>query len=213
MKQPIELKGSGAGLVIQANENLDHRLFLESLEILLEEGGDFFIGGRVVGLTGVDYTYVQKAAIEGLLERRGLRVVSLEHPTRAAAVTPEPEKEPPLTVPEIACESETKLIKGTLRSGNRVDHQGDVVIFGDVNPGAEVYSEGNIIVLGKLRGVAHAGASGKKTAFIVAMDFRPTQLRIATTITRPPEEAPASEKYPEIAYLNEEGQMVLEPVN
>ncbi len=212
MKQPIELKGSGTGLVIQANENLDHRLFLETLETLLEEGGDFFKGGRVVGLTGVDYSYVQKAEIERLLERGGLRVVSLEHPTRAAAVEPEPEQVETV-VPEIPCGSETKLIKGTLRSGNRVDHHGDVVIFGDVNPGAEVYSEGNVIVLGKLRGIAHAGASGNTSAFIVAMDFRPTQLRIATTITRPPEEPPEGENYPEIAYLNDKGQMVLEPVN
>jgi septum site-determining protein MinC len=51
-----------------------------------------------------------------------------------------------------------------------------------VNPGAELIASGDIVVVGALRGVAHAGAQGDRTARVIALDFAPTQLRIATVI-------------------------------
>ena len=78
----------------------------------------------------------------------------------------------------------TKVIKGVLRSGRRVDFEGSIVVLGDVNSGAEIVAEGNVIVLGKLRGFAHAGAKGNRSAFIAAMEISPTQLRIADIIMK-----------------------------
>ena len=62
--------------------------------------------------------------------------------------------------------SETKFHKGSLRSGQRIEFEGSIVIIGDVNAGAEVVAGENIIVLGTLRGLAHAGAKGNKDAVI-----------------------------------------------
>lgn len=78
----------------------------------------------------------------------------------------------------------TKVIKGMLRSGRRVDFEGSIVVLGDVNSGAEIIAEGNVIVLGKLRGFAHAGAKGNRSAFIAANEINPTQLRIADIIMK-----------------------------
>ncbi len=57
--------------------------------------------------------------------------------------------------------SETKFVQNSLRSGQRQEYPGSIVICGDVNAGAEVIAGGNIMILGALRGLAHAGANRK----------------------------------------------------
>ena len=78
----------------------------------------------------------------------------------------------------------TKVYRGTIRSGQRLEFEGSVVILGDVNGGSEVIAEGNIVVLGNLRGFAHAGAKGNRSAFVAAEAIAPTQLRIADVIMK-----------------------------
>ncbi len=68
--------------------------------------------------------------------------------------------------------SETKFHRGSLRSGQKIESEGSLVIIGDVNSGAEVIASDNIIVLGALRGLAHAGAKGNKQAIIAARTSR-----------------------------------------
>ncbi len=71
---------------------------------------------------------------------------------------------------------------GTLRGGQALQHVGNIVVIGDVNPGAELVASGDILVFGALRGVAHAGAQGDASARVHALELAPTQLRIATFI-------------------------------
>ena len=71
---------------------------------------------------------------------------------------------------------------GTLRGGQALHNVGNIVVIGDVNPGAELVAGGDIAVFGSLRGVAHAGAQGDAGARVYAIDLSPTQLRIATLI-------------------------------
>ena len=79
--------------------------------------------------------------------------------------------------------------RGTLRSGQSCRHAGTVVILGDVNPGAQVISGGDVLVWGRLRGFAHAGAMGDDRAIVAALDFEPVQLRIAGHIAMTPKGA------------------------
>jgi len=102
----------------------------------------------------------------------------------------------------------TMPVHRTLRSGNSVRFEGDVIVYGDVNPGAVVQATGNIVVLGSLKGVAHAGAGGDEDAFIMALALRPTQLRIARKIAVPPKRDTAA--LPERAFVDGE-QIVIEP--
>lgn len=81
----------------------------------------------------------------------------------------------------------TKFVKGTVRSGVLIQSDGNVVILGDVNPGSEIKAKGNIVVMGTIKGLVHAGTDGDRSAFIVATGLKPTQLRIADLITRPPD--------------------------
>ncbi len=72
--------------------------------------------------------------------------------------------------------------RGTLRGGQALHNLGNLVVIGDVNPGAELVASGDIVVFGALRGVAHAGAQGDRSARVIALELAPTQLRIATLI-------------------------------
>ena len=78
--------------------------------------------------------------------------------------------------------SETKFIKGNLRSGQREEFSGSIAILGDLNYGAEVIAGENIIVTGKIRGMAHAGANGNKKAIITANSIEATQVRISNIV-------------------------------
>lgn len=96
-----------------------------------------------------------------------------------------------------------KFIRTTLRGGVRIQHDGAVVVVGDVNPGAEIVAAGNVIVLGMLRGMVHAGANGSRDAFISALKLKPTQLRIADLIARCPDDADNPGCFPEIASVKD----------
>lgn len=78
--------------------------------------------------------------------------------------------------------SETTFHKGSLRSGQKLEVEGSVVIIGDVNSGAEVIAADNIAVIGTLRGLAHAGAKGNKEAIITASTLDAVQLRISNIV-------------------------------
>ncbi len=78
--------------------------------------------------------------------------------------------------------SETKYIQNCIRSGQKEEYSGSLVIFGDVNAGAEIIAGGNIAILGSLRGLAHAGANGNTMAVISANSIDVTQVRIANLV-------------------------------
>ena len=74
--------------------------------------------------------------------------------------------------------SRALLYRSTLRGGQKIVHEGDVIITGHVNVGSEVSAEGHIVVLGKLQGLAHAGCKGDETASVSARSFESGQVRI-----------------------------------
>ncbi|MFK7802203.1 MAG: septum site-determining protein MinC [Anaerolineae bacterium] len=101
------------------------------------------------------------------------------------------------------------VLTETIRSGRSIYFGGHIIIMGDVNPGAEIVADGNIVVWGKLSGLVHAGADGDSSATVSALDLSPTQLRIADRITIAP---PADKKripVPETAHVKN-GQIVAE---
>ena len=95
-------------------------------------------------------------------------------------------------------------LKTTVRSGTTIRHPGTVVIWGDVNPGGEVIADGDIMVWGSLRGIAHGGARGSQESCILALRLEPTQLRIADSVATVAAASPENAE-PEVAYLTKEG--------
>lgn len=96
---------------------------------------------------------------------------------------------------------EIQMRVGTVRSGQIFSFEGNILFAGDVNPGGVIQSTGDIYVLGALRGLAHAGSNGDQKAIIAASVLKPTQLRIADVISRPPDRWDESEVGMRFAYL------------
>ena len=92
-------------------------------------------------------------------------------------------------------------VRKNIRSGQKISYDGTLIIFGDVNAGAELEAAGHILVLGALRGVAHAGCKGDKKAVIYANQLRSVQLRIADLIARAPDGENTKRNIPEIARI------------
>ncbi|WP_320677392.1 septum site-determining protein MinC [Prochlorococcus sp. MIT 1300] len=103
----------------------------------------------------------------------------------------------------------TMFHEGTLRSGEHLESEGDVLVLGDVNPGATITAKGNVLIWGRLLGTAHAGKGGNDFAKIVALQLRPLQLRISNAIARGPAEKPEP-GLAEEAYL-QSGQILIKP--
>jgi septum site-determining protein MinC len=99
---------------------------------------------------------------------------------------------------------EPLYLQRTVRSGMDIRHQGTIIIMGDVNPGGEVIAAGDIIIWGRLRGIAHAGHPNNPQCLIMALQMEPTQLRIADRVARSPE-TPPPQFDPEIAYVTPQG--------
>lgn len=133
----------------------------------------------------------------GMTPRSGLELnqspsnseVSLQRESESAAVTPWADE------PGEDVSPPPYVHRGTLRSGHSIRHAGTVVILGDVNPGAQVISAGDILVWGRLRGTVHAGAMGDARAIVAALDFEPVQMRIAQHIAMSPKGASSNPGY------------------
>jgi septum site-determining protein MinC len=199
MHNGITIKGIRDGLLITLGEGpWDERM--ARLAQRLEAGATFYQGGRAaldVGSRPLQPEQIEEA--RAVLERAGVTLWALLSTCDATVVaavraglvpdlglarSPAPHEAAPPPEPAPG----GLVIARTLRSGQRIEHPGDVVIIGDVNAGAEVVAGGHIVVWGRARGLLHAGALGNEDAVICALDLAPTQLRIAGHIARSPDE-------------------------
>jgi septum site-determining protein MinC len=113
-----------------------------------------------------------------------------------------------LTPRDVRESEDTLFLRRTVRSGQAIHHASNVVVLGDVNPGAEIVAGGDIIVWGVLRGLVHAGYPENENALVCSLQLVPVQLRIAHLLSRPPEGFEAQPR-PEVASIRE-GQIVVE---
>lgn len=81
----------------------------------------------------------------------------------------------------------TLYIRKTIRSGQSISSDGNIIIIGDVNPGSEIIAKGDITVWGILGGIAHAGSDGNNYARIRALKLNPVQIRIGEIFARRPD--------------------------
>lgn len=165
--------------------------------------------------------YVDLEQLQGFLLQHNLNLVALravEPRTIVAGAalgvmtqprTPTPpaqQQQPPR--PTQDQQDKAYLYEGCLRSGDCLEHGATVVVLGDVNPGARIRAAGDVIVWGRLRGMAHAGSQGNAAARIAALQLQPQQVRIASaTALGPGDHAPPGQ--PEQA-VQRNGQIVIE---
>ena len=135
----------------------------------------------------------------------GARSDLAERRVRGVRARPEPPPVGATSEAAIAAQPSPTVLyhRGPLRGGQSLANVGHIVVVGDVNPGAELVAGGDIVVFGRLSGVAHAGAQGERSARVYALVLAPTQLRIATTIAAGSDERAAT-PVPEEAFLDGE---------
>lgn len=138
-------------------------------------------------------TAAESLGIKAIIGRLGLahhqgRRLRQEQKEKAEAEAVQAEVETatvsePSPAPDAEQEQEATLyIKRTLRSGQKAVYPGNIVLWGDLNPGAELEAEGDVLVLGTVRGRIHAGCNGNEQAQIYCQSLHPTVVRIADGI-------------------------------
>lgn len=225
----INIKGTRKGLVICVDSTRDFEELKSILRSKIESASGFFKGAKFTfrldknplsleeakelqdiccqhGLVPDEHIDWQPCASPAPLMRMPQQLQQAVKPvvTRATAA----KSLPTIGVSEKELTEPGMLFQQGLRSGQKIHYRGNVIVLGDANPGSEITATGDIVVMGTLRGIAHAGAAGNEAARIMAYRLQPTQLRIAGRICRPPDKDSGGRE-PEIARLVA-GQMMIE---
>lgn len=214
----IQIKGIRDGLLVSFIE-APWEQQRSALLANIDEKASFFQGARLAIDLGTQILRVNELSdLRDYLSERGVSlwaVLSQSPVTEQTAQLlglatriskPRPEQQHNA---EPAPEDQALFVNKTLRSGQRVEYPGTVIVLGDVNAGAEVIAHGNVIVWGRVRGMIHAGAAGDLTAMICALDLSATQLRIADEVSAVLK--PQKNPRPEVASINHEGHLQSEP--
>ncbi|MCX7695491.1 MAG: septum site-determining protein MinC [Caloramator sp.] len=196
----IVIKGTKEGLILYLNSNNKESVEEEIIN-KFDNAKDFFKGSslKIVDKLNVFDEIYLRYMQELLKDRYGINAYY-----ENIKVKEETEK-----VFSGIYEGKTKFIKSTVRSGQRIHYQGNIVVIGDVNSGAEIIANGNIVILGALRGVVHAGANGNRKAIVAAYMLQPALLKIADITSRAPDEK-IKPKVPEVAKVKD-NLIVIEP--
>jgi len=177
----VTIKGTGEGLEFWTDDNASYKDIRSALMGRLGANAAFFSGSdKPVTFYGKHFSAPQKRELKTILsDNFGL------HKVVFADDEPAPEKpEPPKQAEK---ENVSVFLCDTVRSGQRIESEGDITIIGDVNSGAELAAAGNICVFGRLSGIAHAGVNGDRCACIVANKLAAPQVRIAGKIALLPD--------------------------
>jgi septum site-determining protein MinC len=216
MPDPITIKGIREGLLVTVGDAETWPITAQGLLTRIDETADFFkgaklalaIGARAISAADLgrlrDDLSERNVSLWAVLSDSPLTVsaaqalgLNVALPTSAPAKREQQERE---TDSEEA-RQEAVYLRRTLRSGRSVRHTGHVIVVGDVNAGAEIVADGDVVVWGHLRGTVHAGANGDADAVVCALELSPTQLRIADLIAVSP--AHRGEARPELARIKD----------
>jgi septum site-determining protein MinC len=231
----IAIKGTRNGLLLTLEPETPFSELLNALSHRLSEAPGFFQGASLaLDTRRRNLRISERTQLEELLANYQMSVTPLEQTflvkqhepdVISTEVVSEPSidvsSEPTITA-EILSEQtlaligrldprdsdDTLFLRRTIRSGQAIHHSSNVVILGDVNPGAEIVASGDILVWGALRGMVHAGYPNNENALVCSLVLAPVQLRIANLLSRPPDGFQVQAR-PEFATIKN-GQIVVE---
>lgn len=204
----LKVKGINDSLVMVFEKGS----FAEYLKLIEEKviaNKQLFSGSRVIfqgeGLKSLSHDELME--LQKLCLDNGMILNNTDTTNASPKKPPQPNK-PDVAIPN---DNNNLIIQKNLRSGQKVHSEGSVVIWGDVHESAEITAAGDIIVLGKLAGIAHAGYYGNEEGIVFALNLVPSQIRIGNVISRASDDQ-GKRPYPEIAFL-EEGNICVQEYN
>ncbi len=210
-KKGIVFKGNNEGLVIVIPDDYDFSKAKAEIEEKVQNAARFFRGAKIkVVYRGITLTPEEEDEIRNVLDEKSGAIIeslSKDDESKLNAFIAKRPKKVPVSSHKLFFSSDDagpcKFVRSTVRSGTRIEFDGSVVVIGDVNPGGEIVASGNVIVLGALRGMVHAGSKGNRDSFIYALKLKPTQIRIAEAIARMPEGSDENKICPELARIKD----------
>lgn len=202
MNQPVLIKGVRSGLVLKLDSEMDFEELKPLIKDKFSESESFFGSAHMVlSIEGRNTSEKETGEILDIIKdttKLQIEAVVLEDEELekkfSDMIGPDPGNEKEIrelkktnadlakTIEQMthSINSEhAEIHAGTLRSGSDIVTQGSIVILGDVKPGATVTAGGSIFVMGALQGTADAGAYGDSTAFVMALNMDPLQIRIS----------------------------------
>jgi len=181
MSNHVIIKGKNDRLVIALNPDIDFLDICDILKTKILEAKNFIGNSRMaIEFSGRALTNEEENKLIGIITENSNIVISYIFSKRTDS-----EEEMDLeNINPLIEEGKTHFFRGTLRSGSKIESDGNVVVLGDVNPSSIIKARGNVIVLGHLNGTVYAGLGGDDRAFIGAVHFNPIQITIGMkTIT------------------------------
>lgn len=206
MKSSVIIKGNKYGFQIVLNPTLPFEELLHEVAVKFKESIHFFDFSRPIAVSfeGRDLTQgEQNLLVDTIMENSGLKIsyiidgakaVETQFAQALSAMEEEMpvEEEEELTemidFPESRLGKNGQFYRGTLRSGQKIEVDGSIVILGDINPGAQIIAGGNVVVLGCLKGTVFAGYPEDKNAFVASLMMEPMQIQIGNCIARSPDQ-------------------------
>ena len=203
----VKIKGLKSGLQLTFAKGASFDDVQANLLHKLQTGEKFFIRGTTVFVPKDFFAEEQNEKLLRMFHRHGMLFsTELKMPTFP--------KTPTKTVVEVKKAEEPApkmlVINRTVRGGQEVKTESSVMIFGNVNPGAQIVAGGNIDIRGICRGFVHAGAFGDESAFVVADRLMPMQIRIADVIARSPDNMEKAQQAERASI--KDGHIVFEPI-
>ncbi len=224
MSQAVIIKSNRYGIHLILDRDMPFQSLLGAIVSKFTESAKFFAGAKLaISFEGRELTPDQETAvIDAVTSATGIEILCI--------VDEDPEHEEFIRQQIEACQASiqqpyvgvgTQFYRGTLRSGQYLESDSGIVVVGDVNPGASVSSGGSVIILGAVKGNVYAGLGGDDSAFIVALDMDPIQIRIGNILAKSPDRVAGKKKTrrkvketvlnPQIAYTKE-GTICIEPL-
>lgn len=210
----VVFKGTKEGLYILLKEDMNLNKIKDNLNEKIKPSKRFFEGAKIVNFKGKQLTREEFDELKDLVENDyGMSVLG-EYAEHTGMLLDKEESKESTAYEKLpydnVIQDKVLMLRATVRSGQFIEYYGNIVIIGDVNPGAQIKATGSIIVMGTMRGVAHAGSNGDYGAFVAALNLLPAQIRIGDIITRSPDGLGIRTSVPEMAVVKR-GMIFVEP--
>ncbi len=186
MSQAVVIKSNKYGINLILDKNMPFQELLVAIKEKFQESEKFFKDAKMaISFEGRALTQEEEyQIIETITENTSISIICIVDNDEAHADMVKQQIE---AYYDSVAGREGEFYRGTLRSGQVLESVSSVVIVGDVNPGAKIISQGNIVVLGALKGNAYAGAAGDSNCFIVALEMDPIQIQIGDILAKSPD--------------------------
>ncbi len=212
MKSSVIIKGNKYGFQIVLNPTLPFEELLREVAEKFKESIRFFDFSQSIAVSfeGRDLTQgEQNLLVDTIVENSGLKINYIINGGKAVETEfaealsdaqekdQEEEEEPiqeELNFPESIVGKNGQFYRGTLRSGQKIEVEGSIVVLGDINPGAQIVAGGNVVVLGCLKGTVYAGYPQDRGAFVASLMMEPMQIQIGDCIARSPDQKAKKQK-------------------